>query len=123
MILVSCYYYPLQVSHWGVQYMQKGEGLDIICKQTVAHSSVGYIHVSFEENHIQNLCDLKEIFALKVLADFYCQEKTPEAVAQRCSVKKVFLETLQNSQENACAKVCFFVFELVHILTNLLGIY
>ena len=120
MILVSCYYYPLQVSHWGVQYMQKGEGLDIIRKQMVVHSTAGYIHVSREENHIQNVCDLKEIFALEVLADFYCQEKTPEAVAQGCSVKKVFLETLQNSQENACAKVSFFVFELVHILTNLL---
>ena len=30
-----------------------------------------------------------------------------EAVAQRCSVKKVFLEISQNSQENACARVFF----------------
>ena len=28
-----------------------------------------------------------------------------EAVAQRCSVKKVFLEILQNSRENTCARV------------------
>ena len=28
-----------------------------------------------------------------------------EAVAQRCSVKKVFLEVSQNSQENTCASV------------------
>ena len=28
-----------------------------------------------------------------------------EAVAQRCSVKKVFLDTSQNSYENTCAKV------------------
>ena len=28
-----------------------------------------------------------------------------EAVAQRCSVKKVFLEVSQNSQENICASV------------------
>ena len=28
-----------------------------------------------------------------------------EAVVQRCSVKKVFLEISQNSQENACARV------------------
>ena len=27
-----------------------------------------------------------------------------EAVAQRCSVKKVFLEILQNSQENTCVR-------------------
>ena len=28
-----------------------------------------------------------------------------EAVVRRCSVKKVFLEILQNSQENTCARV------------------
>ena len=28
-----------------------------------------------------------------------------EAVARRCSIKKVFLEILQNSQENTCARV------------------
>ena len=33
----------------------------------------------------------------------------PEAVAQRCSVKKVFLEISQNSQENTCARVSFFI--------------
>ena len=32
-----------------------------------------------------------------------------EAVAQTCSVKKVFLEVSQNSQENACARVSFLV--------------
>ena len=30
-----------------------------------------------------------------------------EAVIQRCSVKKVFLEILQNLQENTCARVSF----------------
>ena len=30
-----------------------------------------------------------------------------EAVARTCSVEKVFLETLQNSQENTCARVSF----------------
>ena len=32
-----------------------------------------------------------------------------EAVIQRCSVKKVFLETSQNSQENTCARVSFSI--------------
>ena len=32
-----------------------------------------------------------------------------EAVVQRCSVKKVFLEISQNSQENACARVSFLI--------------
>ena len=32
-----------------------------------------------------------------------------EAVAQRCSVKKVFLEIPQNSQESPCARVSFLI--------------
>ena len=35
--------------------------------------------------------------------------QTPEAIAQRCSVKKVFLEILQNSQENTYARVSFLI--------------
>ena len=34
-----------------------------------------------------------------------------EAVAQRSSVKKVFLEISQNSQENTCARVTFFSYK------------
>ena len=30
-----------------------------------------------------------------------------EAVAQRCSVKNVFLKTSENSQKNTCARVSF----------------
>ena len=41
------------------------------------------------------------IFQMKIVAT--------EAVAQRCSVKKVFLEILQNSQENTCARVSFLI--------------
>ena len=37
------------------------------------------------------------------------KEKKEEAVIQRCSVKKVFLEISQNSQENTCARVFFFI--------------
>ena len=33
--------------------------------------------------------------------------KKAEAVVRRCSVKKVFLEILLNSQENTCATVSF----------------
>ena len=35
-----------------------------------------------------------------------------EAVVQRCSIKKVFLEILQNSQENTCATVSFLMSHL-----------
>ena len=34
--------------------------------------------------------------------------KNTEAVARRCSIKQVFLEILQNSQENICVRVSFF---------------
>ena len=33
----------------------------------------------------------------------------PEAVAQRYSVKKVLVESSQNSQENTCARVSFLI--------------
>ena len=36
------------------------------------------------------------------------QEQT-ETVVQRSSVKKVFLEILQNSQENTCARVSILI--------------
>ena len=32
-----------------------------------------------------------------------------EAIVQSCSVKKVFLEISQNSQENTCARVSFLI--------------
>ena len=39
----------------------------------------------------------------------YVQFLVPEAVAQICFVKKVFLEILQNSQENTFARVSFLI--------------
>ena len=35
--------------------------------------------------------------------------KSTEAVAQRCSVKKLFIEISQNSYQNTCVRVSFFV--------------
>ena len=37
------------------------------------------------------------------------ENRQTEAVAQRCSVKIVFLEISQNSQENTCARVSFLI--------------
>ena len=42
---------------------------------------------------------------LKAIFDLAAQNT--EAVVRRCSVKKVFLEILQNSQENTCARISF----------------
>ena len=43
---------------------------------------------------------------------YYCsatERNNPEVVVQRYSVKKVFLEISQNSQENTCARVSFLI--------------
>ena len=40
---------------------------------------------------------------------FWTNPRRIEAVTRRCSVKKTFLEISQNSQENTCARVSFFV--------------
>ena len=45
----------------------------------------------------------------KNLRPFCCSGLKTEAVAQMCSVKKLFLEVLQNSQENNCARVSFLI--------------
>ena len=40
---------------------------------------------------------------------FFYMNQNKEAVAQRCSVKKVLLEISQNSQEKTCARVSFLI--------------
>ena len=40
---------------------------------------------------------------------FIWSEISVEAVAWRCSVEKMFLEISQNSQENTCATVSFWI--------------
>ena len=51
------------------------------------------------------------VWCFCTLGSFYCSSyytfAFSEAVAWGCSVKKVFLEILQNSQENTCARVFF----------------
>ena len=39
----------------------------------------------------------------------FIDEKHTEAVTQRCSVRKVFLEISQSSQENTCTRVSFLI--------------
>ena len=38
-----------------------------------------------------------------------CRNQDTEAVARRYSVKKVFLEMSQNSQEKTCARISFLI--------------
>ena len=51
---------------------------------------------------------LKPVFRLFVNSMKY-KELSTEIVAQRCSVKEVFIEHLQNSQENTCARVSLLI--------------
>ena len=44
---------------------------------------------------------------MKYKSEFKHGFNNPEAVVQRCSVKKVFLKISQNSQENVCTRVSF----------------
>ena len=53
--------------------------------------------------NLSSLPDSAEIFK------FY---KAGVEVVLRCSVKKVFLEVSQNSQENTCARISFFKIKL-----------
>ena len=50
-------------------------------------------------------------------------KKLTEAVAQRCSVKKMFLEILQNSLEKTCARVFFLNKVAVRRRTGYLSLY
>ena len=67
----------------------------------------------------REFCELKNFVVVLCLLNCffigkdYFLEKHPaqigeEVVAQRCSVKKVFLEISENSEENFCARVSFF---------------
>ena len=54
-------------------------------------------------NKKRSLSFLKDFLLLKTLSDMI------KAAVQRCSVKEVFLEISQNSQENTCASVSFLI--------------
>ena len=51
----------------------------------------------------------KNIFMDTTEVRCYIYVVCAEAVVQRCSVKKVLLEILQNSQENTCVRVAFLI--------------
>ena len=64
---------------------------------------------------MQNLTSIKKagvsicIHSLTFRFSDLLRPRNTEAVAQKCSVKKVFLKILQNSQENTCARVSFLI--------------
>ena len=58
---------------------------------------------------VQTLRKLETLYALFLIfrQSFFIKGKETEAVIERSSVKKVFLEISQNVQENTCATVSF----------------
>ena len=60
--------------------------------------------VMWENSLIRRLMLISKFMALQTR-----KQMIVKAVAQRCSVKKVFLEISQNSQENTCARVSFLL--------------
>ena len=50
-----------------------------------------------------------ELFNLTGLLLLFLEVHNSEAVVQRWSVKNVFLEISQNSQENTCVRVSFLI--------------
>ena len=65
------------------------------------------------------LYDRKFDFQAELKFRDWLQTSITEAVAQRCSVKKVFLEILQNSQENTCARASFNTLQAVTLKKRL----
>ena len=53
-------------------------------------------------------CETTKIKLAKTIKNGFLS-KNAEAVARRCSVKKVFLEIWQNSQESNCARDSFLI--------------
>ena len=54
-------------------------------------------------------CPLNTLIYIKTNFFFHLVRNISEAVTQRCFVKKVLLEILQNSKESTCVRVCFSI--------------
>ena len=59
--------------------------------------NIQILSLVFIDNSLHCLKEMRSLILLKI-----------DAFVQGCSVKKVFLEVLQNSLENTCARVSFF---------------
>ena len=59
--------------------------------------------------HFISMLPMLSIDFPKIYVSNNSLNSSTEAVVQMCSVKKLFLEILQNSQENTCARVSFLI--------------
>ena len=65
------------------------------------------IEIVKTEWHVYSFLDRNSVSKNHFLVSSNFRASVSEAVAQRCSVKKVFLEISQNLQENTCARVFY----------------
>ena len=99
--------------HWSCIYVQK-QPPELFCNKFVLKNFAMFTTKQlfwrffsiklqlFRSVHIS--CECWDIFR-----NNYFEEYRPEAVAQRCSAKKLFLEISQNSQKNICARASFLI--------------
>ena len=59
---------------------------------------------AFLGKQLMSLVNAAELHHLGCVSDIFS-----EAAVQRCSVRKVFLEISQNSEQNICARVSFLI--------------
>ena len=76
------------------------------------HESI-FLYSNRQISHLVQACNQKFVRAKDPVGNLLLQKLkscifNTEAVAQRCSVKKLFLEISQKSQENNCARSLFY---------------
>ena len=79
---------------------------------TLWNTSFKFIIIHIHSVQISTGCFCSTTFTIYSTVSFwfdFLHKWSSEAVAQRCSVKKVFLQISQNSQENTCARVYFLI--------------
>ena len=82
-----------------------------VLSKSVAESIVDAVSLKAEWNNVSiSFKPKSDVFGRSLRGEkFESDAQHKEAVIQRCSVKQVFLEILQNSQANTCTRVSFLI--------------
>ena len=92
---------------YGLRIVLKCNAQSRYGKSEIVYGSIFCMHIKFCE---EDVClTLRYLSLVQRYLDQRPLGLCLEAVAQRCSVKKMFLEVLQNSQENICARISFVI--------------
>ena len=86
-----------------IRFMVRRFGINIFCTRSLSKTCfdvTGTLYFSV---------DVSEKVCYSILAPWGTFWEFSEAIAQRCSVKKVFLESLKNPQESTCTRILFLV--------------